>query len=608
MEGAPLARCTLLDRLPDFSFRIRALRGRVETAMKTATKTALDARPQPGGGGQADDARAANSKQRLPVAQRERVEIFDTTLRDGAQGEHIAYSLADKLEIAHELDGFGVDYIEGGWPGSNPKDMAFFEQARKEQWKHARITAFGSTRHAKNAPGDDPNLQALVASRAPVLIVFGKSWDFHVTDALRVSLDENLAMIESSVKYLAGHCGEMLYDAEHFFDGYKHNPAYALRTLHAAANAGAKCLVLCDTNGGTLPGEVSAVVQTVAREFAGLRIGIHPHNDSGVAVANALAGVSAGARHVQGTVNGFGERCGNVDLLPVIANLQLKLGFDCLLGKQSLAKMTEISRHVYEVGNLVLSDNQPYVGRSAFAHKGGIHVSAVARVAATYEHVPPELVGNTRRVLISELSGRSNVVAAMGRKYNLEERPQDLKKVLQRVRDLENEGYTFEAADASFDLLVRKTLNKHQPFFDLHGFRVVTMVDERQAGNTEATIKIEVGGQIEHTAADGNGPVHALDGALRKALEKFYPELKEVSLVDYKVRVCNPRAATGAKVLVTIVSSDHRTTWTTVGVSENIIEASWHALVDSVEYKLYQTRGDERPRKRESVRMAKPNA
>ena len=528
-----------------------------------------------------------------------RIEIFDTTLRDGTQSEHIAYSLADKLEIARELDGLGVDYIEGGWPGSNPKDMAFFDQARKEKWRHARITAFGSTRHARNAPIDDPNLHALVSSHAPVLIIFGKSWDFHVTDALRVSLDDNLAMIESSVRFLAAHCQEMLYDAEHFFDGYKHNPAYALKTLRAAAEAGARCLVLCDTNGGTLPTELHGIVETVVKELPGVRIGIHPHNDSGVAVANALEAIRAGAGHVQGTINGFGERCGNVDLIPVIANVQLKLGLDCLQGARSLAKLTDVSRHVYEVGNLPLRDNQPYVGRSAFAHKGGIHVSAVARATATYEHVAPELVGNSRRVLISELSGRSNLAAMAGGKFGLKDRPAELKKVLDRIMELENQGYVFEAAEASFELLVRKALNTHQPFFDLHGFRVLTQVNDAGVRTTEATVKIEVGGQIEHTASDGNGPVNALDGALRKALEKFYPELKEVSLADYKVRVCNPKQATGAKVLVTIVSSDHKSRWTTVGVSENIIDASWHALVDSVEYKLYQTRGDERAPKKE---------
>lgn len=531
-----------------------------------------------------------------------RIEILDTTLRDGTQSEHIAYSLADKLEIAHELDHLGVDFIEGGWPGSNPKDMGFFNQARSEKWNHARITAFGSTRHAKNKPSDDPNLRALIDSHAPVLIIFGKSWDFHVTDALRVSLDENLAMIESSVRYLVGHCQEMLYDAEHFFDGYKHNPAYALKTLHAAASAGASCLTLCDTNGGTLPTDLKAIVQAVIKEFKGTRIGIHPHNDAGVAVANALVAIEAGASHVQGTINGFGERCGNVDLIPVIANLQLKLGLQCLQGGDSLPKLTEISRHVYEVGNLPLRDNQPYVGRSAFAHKGGIHVSAVARSAATYEHITPEAVGNSRRVLVSELSGRSNLQFVLGGKFNLKDRPQDLKKVLDRVMELENQGYAFEAADASFELLVRKTLHTHQPFFNLHGFRVITEVNEEGVSLTEATVKIEAGGQVAHTAADGNGPVNALDAALRKALDKFYPELKEVCLADYKVRVCNPKEGTRANVLVTIVSSDHKHQWTTVGVSENVIDASWHALVDSVEYKLYQTRGDERVKMKDGAK------
>ena len=519
-----------------------------------------------------------------------RVEIFDTTLRDGTQSEHIAYSLADKLEIAHALDGLGVDYIEGGWPGSNPKDMGFFDAAKTEKWSRARIAAFGSTRHAKNTPDADPNLQALVASQAPVLIIFGKSWDFHVTDALRVSLEDNLEMIASSVKYLSAHCSEMLYDAEHFFDGYKHNPTYAIKTLRAAANAGAKCLILCDTNGGTLSPEVGSIVAEVVKEFPGVRIGIHPHNDSGVAVANALAAVQSGASHVQGTMNGFGERCGIVDLLPVIANLQLKMNRPCLQGRESLAKLTEISRQVYEVGNVQPRDNQPYVGRSAFAHKGGVHVSAVARSAATYEHVEPEVVGNVRRVLISELSGRSNLVATMGHKFNLKDNPDALKKVLGKVMELENQGYVFEAAEASFELLVRKTLNGHTPFFDLHGFRVMTDVNDKKESVTEATVKIDVNGQTEHTAAEGNGPVNALDGALRKALEGFYPELKEVTLVDYKVRVIDSKLATGAKVLVTIVSSDHKSRWTTVGVSENVIDASWHALVDGVEYKLYQTR------------------
>ena len=546
------------------------------------------------------------SSEKLPAAKPatpgRRVEIFDTTLRDGTQSEHIAYSLTDKLDIAQALDGLGVDYIEGGWPGSNPKDMGFFDQVRHEKFKHARITAFGSTRHAKNKPEDDPNLKALVDSGAPVLIIFGKSWDFHVTDALRVKLEDNLAMISSSLKYLGQHCQETLYDAEHFFDGYKNNPSYAMETLAAAVDGGAKCLILCDTNGGTMPNEVGKMVSVVMAKFPNVRVGIHPHNDSGVAVANALAAIEAGASHVQGTINGFGERCGNVDLVPVIANLQLKLGLTCLNGAESLAKLTEISRHVYEVGNLPPRDNQPYVGRSAFAHKGGIHVSAVNRSTATYEHITPETVGNSRRVLISELSGRSNLVSMAGSKFGLKERPEDLKKVLDRLMELENQGYVFEAADASFDLLVRKTLNTHQPFFNLHGYRVMTEVDDKGVSVTEATVKLDVGGQVEHTAAEGNGPVNALDGALRKALEKFYTELRDVTLVDYKVRVCNPKQASRATVLVLIVSSDHKSRWTTVGVSENVIDASWHALVDSIEYKLYQTRGEKRA---PSVAMAK---
>ena len=534
---------------------------------------------------------------------RGRVEIFDTTLRDGTQSEHIAYSLEDKLEIAHALDALGVDYIEGGWPGSNPKDMGFFDRARQERWGHARIVAFGSTRHAKHKPSEDPNLQALENAQAPVLIIFGKSWDFQVKEALRVTLEENLEMIRSSVKYLAAHCEEMLYDAEHFFDGYKNHPDYALQSLDAALEGGAKCVVLCDTNGGTLPAEIERIVSAVRRRFDGARLGIHPHNDAGVAVANALAAIEAGCTHVQGTINGFGERCGNVDLVPVIANLQLKLGYDCLKGRESLRKLTEVSRCIYEIGNLPPRDNQPYVGRSAFAHKGGIHVSAVNRNAHTYEHVDPEAVGNSRRVLISELSGRSNLVAALGERFSLKDHPQDLKKILDRLMALENQGYAFEAAEASFELLVRKTLLKHRPFFKLHGFRVATNIDETGKESTEATVKIEVGGQVEHTAAEGNGPVNALDGALRKALEKFYPELKDVFLADYKVRVVNPREATAAKVLVNIVSSNHKNRWTTVGVSENIIEASWHALVDSVEFMLYQTRGDQRPaRKSDSTR------
>ena len=543
----------------------------------------------------------ASSPKTAAAGTTRRIEIFDTSLRDGTQSEHIAYSLEDKLQIAHELDRLGVDYIEGGWPGSNPKDMGFFEAARKIKWQHAKITAFGSTRHAKNKPTDDPNLKALVDSKAPVLIIFGKSWDFHVTEALRVSLEDNLEMIKSSVSYLSKHCEEMLYDAEHFFDGYKHNPVYAMKTLEAARDGGAKCLILCDTNGGTLSDELHRIVSTVVKHFPDTRIGIHPHNDSGVAVANALAAVDAGASHVQGTINGFGERCGNVDLLPVIANLSLKMNYDCLRGKDSLKHLTDLSRFVYEVGNLPPRDNQPYVGRSAFAHKGGIHVSAVNRAASTYEHVDPEVVGNIRRILISELSGRSNLIATQGEKFGLKDRPEDAKKVLNRLMELESVGYVFESAEASFELLVRKTLDQHEPFFKLLGFRVISEVDANgssnpglSTGTTEATVKVEVNGQVEHTACEGDGPVNALDGALRKALEKFYPELRNITLADFKVRVVNPKAGTAAKVLVSITSTDHKDRWTTVGVNENIIDASWHALVDSVEYLLYKKRGEKR--------------
>jgi 2-isopropylmalate synthase len=519
-----------------------------------------------------------------------RVEIFDTSLRDGTQSEHISYSMSDKLEIARQLDALGVDFIEGGWPGSNPKDLDFFKAAQKEKWVHAKITAFGSTRHAKNKPSEDPNLKALTEAGAPVMCIFGKTWDFHVTEALRVSLEDNLKMIETSVAYLAKHSEQVLYDAEHFFDGYKANPDYALRTLQAALDGGASRLVLCDTNGGTLSEELGRIVAEIRKRFGAAKLGIHPHNDSGVAVANALAAVEAGCTHVQGTVNGFGERCGNVDLLPVIANLHFKMGFDCLRGAESMQRLTEVSRFVYEVGNLPPRDNQPYVGRSAFAHKGGIHVSAVNRAASTYEHIDPEWVGNSRRVLISELSGRSNLVATQGERYGLKENPEALKKILDRLMTLENQGYVYEAAEASFELLVRKTVGKHAPFFKLHGFRVTSNGTEAGEMSTEATVKLEVNGETVHTAAEGNGPVNALDGALRKALARFYPEVNDVTLVDFKVRVVNPRDATAAKVLVSISSSDHKQRWTTVGVSENIINASWHALVDAIEYKLYQAR------------------
>lgn len=534
----------------------------------------------------------------MATQQQDRVLIYDTSLRDGTQSEHISYSLQEKLLIAARLDEFGVDYIEGGWPGSNPKDMDFFRECSKLPLKAARIAAFGSTRHARNAAEIDPNLQALVQAETPVITIFGKSWDLHVTDALRVGLAENLDMIRDSIAYLLRHADEIIYDAEHYFDGLRHNREYCLETLRAAAQAGAKTIVLCDTNGGCLMDWVREGIGA-AREAVGpdVRLGIHPHNDAGVAIANALVAIEAGCTHLQGTMNGYGERCGNVDLLPVIANLQLKMNRACLPDGQ-LGQLTAMSRYCYEIANQPLRNNQPYVGRSAFAHKGGIHVSAVNRNPSCYEHVAPEAVGNERRVLISELSGRSNVLAMMGSRFDLDKRPDKMRQILDKVQELENQGYQFEAALASFELLVRKALGEYQPFFELLGFRVITELREDGTEVTEATIKLCVDGQIEHTASDGNGPVHALDGALRKALIKFYPAVADIHLVNFKVRIVDTQAATAARVLVLIESVDrhekHGTGevehWITAGVSENIIEASWVALVDSIEYKLFKER------------------
>jgi 2-isopropylmalate synthase len=523
------------------------------------------------------------------MATQQTVEIYDTTLRDGTQGEGVSISLAGKLEIAEALDDFGVHYIEGGWPGSNPKDMEFFAQARSLKLKHARLAAFGSTRHAKKTPGKDPNLRRLVESEAPVVTIFGKSWDLHVTDALRVDLATNLKMIESSVRYLRDRCETVLYDAEHFFDGYKAKPEYALQTLEAAAAAGAECLILCDTNGGALPGEIREITATVRDRFPAARVGVHPHNDGGMAVANAIEGVCAGATHVQGTMNGIGERCGNCDLTSVIPTLELKLGRRCV-GAKKLQQLTELSRLVYEVANVPILDRQPFVGRSAFAHKGGIHVSAVARNERTYEHVTPESVGNERRILVSELSGKSNLLAKS--RVDLSKNPEAMQEVLEKVMQLELEGYSFESADASFDLLVRRTLGLVEPFFELKGFRVISEVRDSEDRVSEATVRLAVGGELMHTAAESTeGPVASLDGALRKALVDHYPELAELRLVDYKVVIVDAAQAAAAHVRVTIESADHNDVWTTVGASANIIEASYLALVDSIEYKLLKHAG-----------------
>ncbi len=522
-----------------------------------------------------------------------RIEVYDTTLRDGSQMEHVSFSLEDKVEIARHLDEFGVDLIEGGWPGSNPKDEEFFGKAQGLELTHARIAAFGSTRRADTRPEDDANLQKLVASNTPVITVFGKAWDLHVTDALRTTLDENLAMIRDSVAFLKDSCDRVIYDAEHYFDGLAANRDYALATLKAATEAGAETVVLCDTCGGMLPEQIASGV-AAAREALGdgVMLGIHCHNDSGLGVAGTLAGIEAGCTHLQGTINGFGERCGNADLLAVIANLGLKMGYDQFASGGMLKKLTETSRQVYEISNRLFDDSQPFVGRSAFAHKGGVHVSAVGRNPRSYEHVEPELVGNQRRFLVSELSGRSNLVEEIGHMYDIKSKPEDLKKILEAIQEREHQGYEYEGAGASLDLLVRKHMGDHCSFFDLHGFRAYSERRDDGTEVNEASIKLEVDGVTEHTVDEGNGPVDALNGALRKALIGFYPELDEIALVGYRVRIVNPRAASAASVLVSIRTIDHadEDLWTTVGVSENIIEASWIALVDSIEYKLLKSR------------------
>ncbi|MGH9972006.1 MAG: citramalate synthase [Pyrinomonadaceae bacterium] len=512
----------------------------------------------------------------------ERIEIYDTTLRDGMQGEKVNFSVEDKCRIVEQLDDLGVDFIEGGWPGSNPRDVAFFERVRKLNLAHARIAAFGSTRRNSMTCEDDPSVQALLKAETPVVTIFGKAWLLHVTDALRLSPEENLEIISDTVSYLTARVPFVVYDAEHFFDGHRADPLYAVETLRAAAAGGAQRIVLCDTNGGSLPEMVGEVTRQVMAQI-GVPLGIHCHNDGDLAVANTLAAVSAGARHVQGTVNGYGERCGNVNLCSVIPNLQLKLGYE-VLGPERLRKLRATSRFVGEMANLSVDSRAAFIGDSAFAHKGGIHVSAVERNPATYEHIEPETVGNRRRVLVSDLAGRANLFAKareLGLALNDEQR------VLDELKRLEHDGYEFEAAEASFELLVSKLRGTHQPYFELVGFRVI---DEHRGAlmpMSEATVKVKVGNRVEHTAASGNGPVNALDNALRHALERFYPSLAEMRLVDYKVRVITSSlSGTASLVRVLISSGDDRGTWGTVGVSANIVEASWRALVDSVEYKL----------------------
>ena len=514
-----------------------------------------------------------------------KIQIFDTTLRDGTQGEKVCLSAIDKLRIAKRLDSFGVDYIEGGWPGSNPKDLEFFKLAAVENFTHSKIVAFGSTCRAGSRPENDKNIQFLLEANTDAVSIFGKSWLLHVDEALKITPEENLEMIKRSVSYLKQNGKEVIYDAEHFFDGYKDNPEYALETLKTAEQAGADTLVLCDTNGGTLTHGISEIIEKVFASTSA-RLGIHAHNDCELAVANSITAVAAGCEHVQGTINGYGERCGNANLCSIIPNLQIKQNFNCVTDS-SINQLTSLSSFVSELANVRHDTRMPYTGRSAFAHKGGVHVNAVMKNEATYEHLKPEKVGNKRRVLVSDLSGKSNVVyksKELG--LDLENYNGSVPEIVDRLKKLENEGFQFEAAEASFELLVKKMTQPFSNLFELEGFRVIMERDATGESRSEATIRVNVQGQPEHSAAEGNGPVHALDSALRKALCKFYPDIADVILKDYKVRVLNEKDGTGAKVRVLIDSGKNETSWGTVGVSKNIVDASWQALADSMNYYL----------------------
>jgi len=531
----------------------------------------------------------------------EQISIYDTTLRDGTQSESISFSVEDKLKVVQCLDEFGVQYIEGGWPGSNPRDIEFFRRARSLQLKHAKISAFGSTRRAKNKAQDDANLRALIEAETPVVTIFGKSWLLHVFSALQISDQENLDLIEDSVAFLVSHGREVIYDAEHFFDGYKQSPEYAVKSLQAAKRAGASRLVLCDTNGGTLTLELSQIVKNMCREFPGL-VGIHTHNDSELAVANSLAAVVSGALQVQGTINGYGERCGNANLCSIIPNLQLKMGYACIPPDQ-IVHLTDVSRYVADLANLQQPKYLAFVGLSAFAHKGGVHVSAVMKDPVMYEHLNPESIGNSRRVLVSDLSGRSNVMykaKALG--IDLDERSEEMQRIVESIKEKEFYGYHYEDADGSLELLIKQQLSGWQEFFELGGFKVIIHKDSDEANTvSEAIIKVKVGEEIEYTASDGNGPVNALDSALRKALEKFYPQVRDMVLVDYKVRVLDGQDGTSAKVRVLITTRNAHSSWNTVGVSPNLIEASWKALVDSVYYYLTKVSPQKQTKKVETL-------
>ncbi len=513
-----------------------------------------------------------------------RVSIYDTTLRDGTQGEGVSFSSLDKIRIAQKLDEFGVNYIEGGWPGSNPKDVEFFDLAAKETWNHAKIAAFGSTRRADRKVEEDAQVQLLLDANTPVVTIFGKSWKLHVTEVLRTTPEENQAMIRDTVAHLKKHGREVVYDAEHFFDGYKDDPAHALATLKAAEEGGADIAVLCDTNGGTMPHEVAEITRAVG-EALSIPVGIHTHDDAGLGVANALASIQAGSVHVQGTINGYGERTGNCNLTTVIPNLQLKLDTPVV---PDLTLLKSLSSFVDDLANCAHNTRAPYVGDTCFSHKGGMHVNAVQKLARTYEHIEPGEVGNVQHILISELSGRSNVLMkAEELGLQLDKGSPEVIEILEHLKRLEKEGYEFEAAEASFELLIRRVLNHHRQFFELLEYHSTFRHHGTDLYTTcEATVKVRVGDQREYTVAEGNGPVAALDRALRKALVPFYPELQRVQLQDYKVRIIDSHTGTAARTRVLIVSKDEHESWDTVGVSENIIEASWIALVDSYDYYL----------------------
>ena len=550
----------------------------------------------------------------------QKLTIYDTTLRDGTQAENFNLSVEDKLRITLKLDELGIDFVEGGWPGANPASTRYFEEIRNYDLKHTVVAAFGSTRNFNNPPEEDPNLAALLAAKTRAITIFGKSWDIHVRDALRIELADNLQIIEDSLAYLRPHVEFLFYDAEHFFDGYKANPQYALTTLEKAIAGGAQCLALCDTNGGTLPGEIAGIISEVKQHLAGLgggqgkaaakrgggageavlpvELGIHAHNDTECAVANSLIAVSLGITQIQGTINGIGERCGNANLTSIMPGLALKMRH-YFAAAERLEKLTETSRFVSELGNLTPNKYQPYVGQAAFAHKGGIHVSAVKRNPLTYEHIAPERVGNIRRILISDQAGRSNILHK-AKKFGIDLDSKDplVSSILKKLKELETQGFQYEGAEASFELLMRQALGTRKEYFQLKGFRVLSQKvaagnQPAEMGLEEATILLEIAGELVHAAALGNGPVNALDNALRKALKDYYPQLKAVELQDYKVRVLASEHGTGARVRVLIESRDEDSTWGTVGVSHDIIEASWQALVDSITYKLMK---DERDR------------